>query len=98
LATPEGARIDGSFFSASYDIWTRSEDDVDGRGQCPGLFPLDVVLPETFKDKGASRPLPPSHDILYSNAADICAKCSYVLRVVVERRGSKLGIWKLPKK
>jgi hypothetical protein len=86
------------FFSASYDLWKRSEDDPGGRGPCPSMFPFDIVLPETFTDKVGTRALPPTHDVVYPHAADIRAKCCYLLRVVVRRKGTKLPIWKLPKK
>jgi hypothetical protein len=98
LANPECGSVDGPFFNVSYDIWGKSDDDADGRGSCPSIFPFEVVLPETFKERGVRRALPPSYEIEYPFATDIRAKCSYLLRVVVQRKGSKLAIWKLPKK
>jgi hypothetical protein len=62
------------------------------------MFPFDIVLPETFADKVATRALPPTHDTVYPYAADIRAKCYYLLKVVVRRKGTKLPIWKLSKK
>jgi len=98
LASPECASTDGTFFSVSYDIWRRSDDDADGRGPCPSMFPFEIVLPEVFTDRGVRRALPPTYEIEYPYAADIRANCSYLLRVVLQRRGSKLAIWKHPKK
>lgn len=98
MASPECARVNGPFFSVEYDIWRRSDDDADGRGQCPSMFPFEIVLHEVFTDKGVRRTLPPSYEIEYPYTADIRASCSYLLRVVLQRRGSKLAIWKLPKK
>ena len=62
------------------------------------MFPFEIVLPETFTEREQSRALPPSYEIGYPYAPDIRAKCSYLLRVVVQRRGSKLAVWKHPKK
>ena len=98
MASPEGASSETQFFSDSYDLWKPSEDDADGRGPCPSMFPFEIVLPEMFTDRGGTRPLPPTHDIVYPNASDIRAKCYYLLRVVVRRKGTKVPIWKLSKK
>jgi hypothetical protein len=98
LASPEGASSETPFFSASYDLWKWSKDDADGYGQCPSIVPFEIVLPETFMDKVGRRALPPTHDIVYPNASDIRAKCYYLLRFVVRRKGTKLPIWKLAKK
>ena len=97
LASPECASTDGTFFSAEYDIWKRSDEDADGAGPCPSMLPFEVVLPETFTDRGVRRALPPSYEI-DPYVADIRVKFSYSIRVVVQRKGSKLAIWKLPKK
>jgi hypothetical protein len=63
------------------------------------MFPFKTVLPEGFTDNGQTRALPPTYDNPLSGATtDIRAKCQYLLSVVVERRGSKFALWKLPKK
>jgi hypothetical protein len=97
LASPECPSVDWTFINVSYDIWRRS-DDAEGPGPCPSTFPFEIALPETFTELGLSRALPPSYEIEYPQAVDIRAKCSYILRVVVQRRGSKLAIWKTLKK
>jgi hypothetical protein len=63
------------------------------------MFPFRVELPEGFADNGTIRALPPTYDNPLSGATtDIRAQCHYSLSVVVERKGSKLALWKLPKK
>jgi hypothetical protein len=96
LATPEGAVADPTFFTMTHDVWRRT--DEDGSGPCPSMFPFETVLPDVFSDNGHRRPLPPTYDNPTSAATDIGAQCRYLLRVIVERKGSKLAIWKLPKK
>ncbi|KAH9969730.1 hypothetical protein BC827DRAFT_1257562 [Russula dissimulans] len=98
LASPEGASTDVTFFGISDELWTRPPDDVDS-DTCPSMFGFEIVLPEMFTDERQRRSfLPPSFDVPYSDAADIRAQCSYQLRVVVERKGSRLSLWKLSKK
>jgi hypothetical protein len=62
------------------------------------MFPFEAVLPEGFWDNGQRRALPPTYDNPCSEARDIQAQFNYLLWVVVERKGSKLALWKLPKK
>lgn len=63
------------------------------------MFPFDAVMPEGFMDNGQRRALPPTYDNPLSGATtDIRAQCQYVLSIVVERKGSKLTLWKPPKK
>jgi hypothetical protein len=62
------------------------------------MFPFETVLPEVFSDNGQRRALPPTYDNPSSEARDMRAQCNYFLWVVVERKGSKLALWKLPKK
>ncbi|KAF8500873.1 hypothetical protein F5888DRAFT_1677101 [Russula emetica] len=97
LGSPEGQAANPTFFSVSYDVWRRS--DKDGRSLCPSMFPFKTVMPEGFTDNGTTRALPPTYNNPLSGVTtDIRAKCQYHLSVVVERRGSKLAIWKLPKR
>ncbi|KAN0123524.1 hypothetical protein V8E52_002856 [Russula decolorans] len=97
LASPDGRAANPTFFSVSYDVWRRS--DEDGRSLCPSMFPFKTVLPEGFTDNGQARALPPTYDNPLSGATtDIRARCQYSLSVVVERRGRKLALWKPPKK
>lgn len=63
------------------------------------MFPFKIVMPEGFTDNGQPRALPPTYDNPLSGATtDIRAHCQYFLSVVVERKGSKFALWKLPKK
>lgn len=96
MASPEGAGANPTFFCVSYDVWRRSEED--GSAPCPSMFPFETVLPEVFSDNGQRRALPPTYDNPSSEARDMRAQCNYFLWVVVERKGSKLALWKLPKK
>lgn len=97
LATPGGQAADPTIFSVSFDVWRRS--DEDGYPLCPSMFPFKTVMPECFADNGNTRALPPTYNNPLSGATtDIQAQCQYSLSVVVERRGSKLGLWKRPKK
>jgi hypothetical protein len=100
LANPDGQTADPTFFSVSYDVWSKSgEEEEYGCSLCPSMFPFKAVLPEGFTDNGRARALPPTYDNPLSGATtDIRAQCQYFLSVVVERRGSKLALWKLPKK
>ena len=93
LASLEGGSADHSFFHAYYDVWRSS-----GGGMCPSMFPFEFVLSDMFTDNGRLRPLPPTYDIVYTDAMDIRVQCSYLIKVIVERRGSKLALWKFPKK
>jgi hypothetical protein len=97
LASPEGQSADPTFFSVSYDVWRRS--DEDGCSLCPSMLPFKTVLPEGFTDNGQTRALPPTYNNPFSGATkDIRAQCHYFLSVVVERRGTKLALWKPPKR
>ena len=96
LSSPEGGAANSTFFSVSYDVWRRTAED--GSGPSPSMFPFEAVLPEAFADNGQRRALPPSYDNPASEATDIRAQCRYFLWIVVERKGSKLGLWKQPKK
>ncbi|KAI9508746.1 hypothetical protein F5148DRAFT_842205 [Russula earlei] len=107
LASPEGSSADSMFFGVGHDLWSTrrsrrsADDDADDSSaeSCPSMFPFEIVLPDTFTDNGGRRSyLPPSFDVPYSDAADIRAQCNYLLRVVVERKGHKLSLWKLHKK
>ena len=62
------------------------------------MLPFEIVLPEVFMDKGQRRMLPPTFDIPYSDVVDIRTQCKYLLQVVVERKASKLALWKFPKR
>jgi hypothetical protein len=93
LATPEDASAGTPFFHVSYDVWKS-----DGSGICPSMFPFELVLPEVFLDDGHIRPLPPTYDMTHSDAMDIGAQCSYLIRVIVQRKACKLALWKPPKK
>jgi hypothetical protein len=96
LGSPEGGVADLTFFSVSYDVWRRAEED--GSAPSPSMFPFETVLPEVFADNGQRRAFPPSYDNPASEATDVRAQCGYFLSVVVERKGSKLALWKSPKK
>lgn len=99
LASPETGSADWTFFSVSYVVWRKTTDDDDGGGgTCPGMLPFEIVLPEVFMDKGQRRMLPPTFDIPYSDVVDIRTQCKYLLQVVVERKASKLALWKFPKR
>lgn len=98
MATRDGASAQPTFFCASYDVWRRPVVGAESCGPCPSMFPFELVLRDLFVDNGERRALPPSYDVPYSDDADIRAQCTYLLRIVVERKGSKLGLWKLPKK
>ncbi|KAI0304315.1 hypothetical protein B0F90DRAFT_1809172 [Multifurca ochricompacta] len=93
LADSEGARVMLTFLNISYDIWRN-----DGSGTCPTMFPFEFAMPEVFTDNGQRRPLPPTYSVPSSDASGIRAQCYYSLSVIVERRGSKLGLWKPHKK
>ena len=98
LASPGGQAADPTFFSVSYDVWERSDED-DGCSLCPSMFAFKVVLPEVFTDNGQPRALPPTYNNPLSGATtDVRAQCQYSLSVHVDRRGSKLALWKHPKK
>jgi hypothetical protein len=92
LASPESGSTRGQFFHVAYSVWKS-----DGSETCPSMFPFEFVLPEVFTDNGHTRPLPPTYDIPHSEDADIRAQCGYLIRVIVERRASKLALWKPPK-
>jgi len=99
LASPEGASVDVTFFVISDELWRRPPGDVVDSDGCPCMFGFEIVLPEMFTDERQRRSfLPPSFDVPYSDTADIRARCSYQLRVVAERKGSRLSLWKLSKK
>ncbi|KAI0248603.1 hypothetical protein BJV78DRAFT_1131125 [Lactifluus subvellereus] len=94
LASLEGGSADYSFFHVSHDVWKSNG----GGGTCPSMFPFEFVLPDVFMDNGHLRPLPPTYDIAHTDSTDIRAQCSYLIKVIVQRKGSKLALWKPPKK
>jgi len=69
---------------------------IDG-GVCPSIFPFEFVLPEAFIENGQRRALPPTYD-LRSDLSSIRAQCNYNMKVIVKRKGGKLGLWKPQKK
>jgi hypothetical protein len=96
LGSPEGAVADPTFFSVSYDVWRRTAED--GSKPSPSMFPFEAVLPEAFADNGQRRALPPSYDNPTAETTDLRAQCRYTLWIYVERKGSKLALWKAPKR
>ena len=70
---------------------------IDGSGVCPTMFPFEFVLPEAFIDNGQRRTLPPTYN-LSSDLSGVRARCNYVMKVIVKRKGGKLGLWKPKKK
>lgn len=61
------------------------------------MFPFEFVLPEVILDSGQPRALPPTYN-LRSDLSGLRAQCNYVMKVIVTRKGCKLGLWKPPKK
>jgi hypothetical protein len=62
------------------------------------MFQFETVLPEVFTENGQRRALPPTYDNPPSDATDIRAQCSYLPRVIIERKGKKLHFENSPKK
>lgn len=92
LADPHGARVDTSFVNMLHPIWRKNHS-----GVCPSMFPFEFVLPEVFIDNELRRALPPTYN-LRSELSGISVRCNYVMKVVVKRKGCKLGLWKPTKK
>jgi hypothetical protein len=61
------------------------------------MSPFEFVLPEVFTDNGQRRILPPTYN-LRSELSGLRAQCNYVIKVIVSRKGCKLGLWKPKKK
>lgn len=92
LADPHGASVNTSFVNMLYPVWR-----ADSSGACPTMFPFEFVLPELITDNGQRRALPPTYN-LRSELSGLRAQCNYVIKVIVTRKGCKLGLWKPKKK
>ena len=92
LVDPHGASANTSLINMIYPVGR-----VDSSGVCPTMFPFEFVLPELIHDNGQTRALPPTYN-LRSDLSGLRAQCNYVMKVIVTRKGCKLGLWKPKKK
>lgn len=76
----------------SYTLWSHT---TSQESTCPSQISFSVVLPSSFKDKGASSPLPPTYNVSYYNLPSLFVRCGYQIHIIVSRtRHHKVGsLW-----